>query len=213
MGFNYFDIIPFNTSVLKNQLSDYQFPVDKIRRLVASEDIIPIKKGMYVISEKHRTRKISREILANNIYGPSYISMDYALQYYSLIPESVSNISSITTKRSRAFKTSFGEFYYRQTLKKYYCIGIKIEKIYENYSFLIASPEKALCDKIVFTHNLKLFSTKSIFNFLINDLRFEKESLFNLNTFTIEQCIATGIKNKELSLLLKTIKKIQNEHT
>src|SRR5437870_3006083 len=74
-------------------LQDYSAPRDVITRLLDKKDIIRVKKGLYVFGENHRRRLIHLEVLANQIYGPSYVSREYALQYYGLIPEGVNEIT------------------------------------------------------------------------------------------------------------------------
>ena len=103
----------FDYQVLSDALSDYRKPRDRITKLLESEVIIRIKKGLYCFSEDFRKEPVSREYLANLIYGPSYVSLDYALSYYGLIPERVNIVTSVTTKRSCDFHTPLGVFSYR----------------------------------------------------------------------------------------------------
>jgi predicted transcriptional regulator of viral defense system len=83
----------FDYQVLLDTLSGYRKPRDKITRLLAAGAIVRIKKGLYCFGDPFRKEPISREHLANLIYGPSYISIDYALSYYGLIPERVETIT------------------------------------------------------------------------------------------------------------------------
>ena len=62
------------------------------------------------MSDDHNDTPISTEILANLIYGPSSISLDYALYYYGLIPEHVRVVTSITPQRNKIFNTPIGQF-------------------------------------------------------------------------------------------------------
>jgi hypothetical protein len=200
-----FDIIPFQTSALKAMLSNYNYPANKISSLLAKGTIIQLKKGLYILSEEYCQSSPSKDIIANHIYGPSYISLDYALSYYSLIPEKVFSVSSITTKRTRKFITPFGTFTYRQADSKYYSIGINIETIHDKYNFFIASPEKAICDKIVFTPYLKITTEKQMQSFLLDDLRIDFSGIELFDFSIIENCIKADIKRKELMVLRKTI--------
>jgi len=202
-----FGIIPFTNSALKLLLGNYSSPNDKISSLMASGDIIQIKKGLYVVSEDYRSKKISKEIIANLIFGPSYLSLDFALSYYGIIPERVAITTSITTKRGKYFSTTFGNFYYIHASYEYYSIGISHEKIEDKFNFLIASPEKALCDKIVFTKKLHLNNIQSMQKFLFEDLRIDLHHIKSLNFSIIEDCISLNFKQKELILLLETLKK------
>ena len=71
----------FDYQSLLNCLREYDRPRDKITDLLRQGAIIRIKKGIYVFGERYRRQPFSREVLANMIYGPSYISLDYALHY------------------------------------------------------------------------------------------------------------------------------------
>ena len=84
-----------------------------------------MKKGLYIFGEEYRRKPYSREILANLIYGPSYISLDYALQHYGLIPERVEAITSVARGRSRKFSTPIGLFTYRMIPLNAFRIGMK----------------------------------------------------------------------------------------
>lgn len=147
--------IPVDFAVLKSMFPDYKSVHNKISELERSGELIRLKKGMYVISPEVSGRLLSMELIANHLYGPSYVSMESALRYYGLIPESVYTLQSITTKHSREFKNSLGKFEYIQCAKKYYPIGIR-QEVKDDAVFLIASPEKALCDLIINTPNLNL---------------------------------------------------------
>ena len=103
----------FDYQTLLDALSDYSKPRDRITRLLASGAIVRVKKGLYCFGETFRRGPVVREHLANLIYGPSYVSLDYALGYHGLIPERVERVTSVTTRRSREFVTPFGVFSYR----------------------------------------------------------------------------------------------------
>src|SRR5512136_3222497 len=91
----------FDYQTLLDSLKQYERPRDKITSLLRRGAIIRVKKGIYVFGPKHARRPFSREILANMIYGPSCISLDFALQYHGLIPERVESLTSVTTGRGR----------------------------------------------------------------------------------------------------------------
>src|SRR5680860_1304511 len=71
----------FDYLALLRSLQDYAYPRDKITTMLRRGDIVRVKKGIYVFGDAHARRPYSREILANMIYGPSYVSLDSALQY------------------------------------------------------------------------------------------------------------------------------------
>lgn len=103
-----------------------------------------LKKGLYTL----KTNIPSEEVLANALYKPSYISFEYALAYYNLIPEMPYQITSATTKPTRLYSISGKTFIY-YTLKKELYFGYILKKTTDN-QFLIAEPEKALVDYLYF---------------------------------------------------------------
>lgn len=198
--------IPVDFAVLKSMYPDYKSVHNKISELERSGELIRLKKGMYVISPEVSGRLLSMELIANHLYGPSYVSMGSALRYYGLIPESVYTLQSITTKHSREFKNSLGKFEYIQCAKKYYPIGIR-QEVKDDAVFLIASPEKALCDLIINTPNLNLRYQKEVSIYLEEDLRFDMEALYQMDLNIFEQCAQNGKKKTAISNIIKLIKK------
>ena len=99
----------FDYLALMNALRDYRYPRDRVTKLLASGRIVRVKKGLYILGDELRGGPFSREILANLIYGPSYISLEYALSYHQMIPEWVRHIGCFPdgiykgARRSRRF--------------------------------------------------------------------------------------------------------------
>jgi hypothetical protein len=205
---NNFGIIPFTRGALTQMLREYNFPNDKISSWLTNGDIISLKKGLYVVSENYRTEKLNLEIIANHIYGPSYVSLDSALQFYRIIPERVSVVTSVCTKRSKSFENGFGIFNYYGAKEKYAGIGVDSKSQDGIHYFLIATVEKALCDKIVFTKNLQLKSLKSVQRFLEDDIRADFSAIESFNFNMLEQCAECGVKSKELSSLIKYLRNL-----
>ena len=114
----------------------------KIARMIHAGELLQLRRGLYATR-----RGIHPYCLAASIYGPSYVSFETALSYYGLIPEAVYEITSATLKRGKEFDNVFGRYRYRTVPRNVYPIGI--ERITEGgIPFLIASPTKALCDRI-----------------------------------------------------------------
>ncbi|MCL2434911.1 MAG: hypothetical protein FWD09_02080 [Lentimicrobiaceae bacterium] len=199
--------IPLESSVLQNLMNSYKFPRNKVSALEKRGQIIRLKKGLYVVSEKISRQNISRELIANHLYGPSYLSLETALSFYGMIPERVFAIRSMTTKRAKNFETPFGNFDYTTISSDYFSIGISQEIVENKYAFLIATPEKALCDLILATPNLRLQSVKAMRVYLEEDLRIDFSDWQNIDTEIIKKCAETGKKKNELKLLLKLLQK------
>jgi hypothetical protein len=164
------------TAMILDGLQDYRYPANKLARMVQKGEIFPVVRGLYVTD--HMT---PGHLLAASIYGPSYLSFDYALSYWHLIPEAVYVYTSATydKKKKKQFKTDFGLFTYRDVPKAAYPIGIQI--VAEgDYSFLIAEPEKALCDKL---YTISPAPNQGAFEaLLLDDLRLDPDSFGQLDT-------------------------------
>jgi hypothetical protein len=164
----------FDHPLLTSALSLYGAIDQKINELLKSGTIIRVKKGLYVFGPESRQGPICKESLANLIYGPSYISMEYALAHHGLIPERVETITSVTPKRDKEFKTPIGRFTYRYLGAAKYPGGITQEWIDRQHPILIATPEKALCDYVVLNDVPTLASQRSAKDFLKEDLRIDQ---------------------------------------
>lgn len=195
-------IIPVDYAVLRSLFADYHSPRNKIANIEQAGKIIRLKRGMYVVSPEVTKQLLSVELIANHIYGPSYVSMESALRYYGLIPEQVYTVRSLTTNRSKSFENAIANFEYITTNVAYYSIGIKLETIENRYTFLIATPEKALCDMITATPHLRIQSEKALVAYLNEDLRFDMSDLGNMDPNIVKGCIENGKKKDALKILL-----------
>lgn len=107
--------------------------------------------------------------------------MESALRYYGLIPEQVFTTRSMTTNRSKKFENTIGHFEYVKVNDGYYPIGIKQQIVENNYTYLIATPEKALCHMITTTPQLRIQSDKALITYLEEDLRFDISALHDMD--------------------------------
>lgn len=190
----------FDYRALLDGLREYDRPRDKITALLKQGTIIRVKKGIYVFGERYRRRPFSREILANMLYGPSYVSLETALHYYGLIPERVEAMTSVTGARGRRFFTPVGLFIYRGVSMNAYRIGIDQVELENGRSFLIATPEKALADKIQADRGTAIRTQAEMRTYLMDSLRIDPEGLENLNAETIS-LIAAQYRSRKLQLL------------
>ena len=163
--------VEFDYQTLMSALSNYANPREKVSSLLRQGSIVRVKKGIYVLGSAYRDRPFSRELLANMIRGPSFVSFEYALSYHGLIPERVSTVTSATTKRSKVYDTPVGRFSYRHVPKRYFSVGMTwIEG--KEVSFLMASPERALADQVRGAHGTTLRSQKAMADYLFDDMRY-----------------------------------------
>jgi hypothetical protein len=199
-------IIPVDYALLSSIFSDYKYPRNKIANLEIDGKLIRLKRSLYVVSPDVSGKLLSTELIANHIYGPSYVSMESALRYYGLIPESVSMVRSMTTKRSRSFENSISKFDYINCNEEYYPIGIN-QKIGDDYSFLIASPEKALCDLIAYTPKVRPRFIHAMLLYLEEDIRLDMEAFYKLEVNIFRQCAAVSKKKNDLNNLIKILQR------
>ncbi len=147
-------------------------------------------------------------LIANHILGPSYISLDSALSFHGLIPERVFEISSVTIKQSRKFKNATGVYHYTQLPLPYYAFGIINIILNNNQSIMIASPEKALFDKIITTKGVLFRSTIQAYQYLIENLRIDEERLKALNVAEMSRWLDDAPKKTSLKMMLKTLESL-----
>ena len=202
---NQFGVVPIDYGILASQLTAYKSPRQKIVELEKEGSLIRLKRGLYVVSPKISGKLLSIELIANHIYGPSYVSMESALRYYGLIPEKTYSVDSMTIKRSRKFDNTIARFKYTYCPSSYYAIGVN-QEMKEGYSFLIASPEKALCDVIIYTPQLRLRSMVAMQEYLCDDLRLDMDEFFKMDISIFEECALHNKKSEELNNIIKLLK-------
>lgn len=192
-----------NDAILK-KLANYSNKNTKLAREVRDGKIIKIVNGLYETDSN-----TPGYLLAGSIYGPSYISFEYALSYYGMIPERVTTITCATLakKKKKKFNTPFGTFTYRDVPILAYPEEI-ILKEENNYSYQIASREKALCDKLYTLKPLKNYS--NLEKMLFSDLRIDSENFNKLNIEKIEK-LSNLYHSTNILLLAKYMRRNKNE--
>ena len=182
------------TKILMNDYNNYSNIFNKIKSLVDTKKLFLVTKGIYETNPN-----IEGYYLANIIYGPSYLSFDFALSYYGLIPERVYTYTSATClkKKSKTYSNQFGNYTYNDVPSSVFSYFINIKE--ENgYTYFIASKEKALCDKL---YSLKPISNqKELSKLLFEDLRIDEYELTKLNLDDID-ILSSLYKSKNVKLL------------
>ena len=187
---------------LAQQFAGYTDVKGKIRREVQGGRLVQVARGLYE-TDVHADGKY----LAGAIYGPSYLSFDYALSVYSLIPEAVYGTYTSATFRkgkTKRYENAFGTFLYRDVPAAVYPFGVEI-KVEGGYSYQIASPEKALCDKL---YSLSpVYSVRALKELLFDDLRIDEAAFFALQKDDILQ-LAPLYRATNLKLLARFMEEI-----
>lgn len=163
------------TAMLLQEYNMYVNPEAKIARLVKSGELSKIIKGLY-----ETDASTPGHYLASIIYGPSYLSFEFALSWYGLIPEAVYVYTSATSikKKKKQYETPFGVYTYRDVPVSVFPYGTKMYE--ENgYGFVIASAEKAICDKLYTCSPCA--NKRELRELLFYDLRIDENAFLNVN--------------------------------
>ena len=190
--------MPKDHVTLMHELRDYASPKARLTRMIKSGDVIQVRRGIFL---EGKETGYSLKSLASVIYGPSYISFEYALAHYGLIPERVHAVTSAVynKNKNRRFHTPLGDFYYYYLPASVFPYGVALGE--ENgQSYLIATPEKALCDTLYKTRGIG--SVKALKALLFEDWRMEREAVLSLDREGI-LFLAPLYRKKIFRLLLK----------
>ena len=199
-------IIPVTTSIIESLYPELKSANKKVAWLEKQGVIIRLKRGLYVINPEYSGKTLSSELIANHLYKPSYISMSTALRYYGLIPEAVYVQQSMTVKHSRHFQTPFGSYAYKSISRKAFSVGVRsVNK--GDYAFLIASPEKALCDLIADSSKVILRYMKDVEIYLEQDIRMDMDEFYKMDATIFEDYMKVGKKADSISALLKFLRR------
>lgn len=186
---------------LMHELRDYASPKARLTRMIKAGDVIQVRRGIYLNSQE---AGYSLKSLASVIYGPSYISFEYALAHYGLIPERVQVVTSAVynKNKNRLFSTPLGDFSYAYLPVAVFPYGVVLG-VENGQNYLIATPEKAFCDTLYKTRGVG--SIKALRALLFEDWRMEREAVLALDRASI--AFLTPLYKREIfRLLLKWLK-------
>jgi len=198
----------FDYQTLLDAVHEYARPRMKISGMLAKGDIIRVKKGLYILGESLRRRPFCRELLANLIYGPSYVSLEYALHYHGLTPERAEILTSVTCGRSRTFDTPVGRFSYRMIPLEAFRTGMDRVELDDGRSFLIAVPEKALADQVVADRGAGITTQKELHDYLLNSLRIDPGMLGKLDPARLAE-IVHHYRSRRVKLLSGLVSRLR----
>ncbi len=193
--------IPITSNVLTSFLKGFKAPGQKIIEMEKNGEIVRLKRGLFI----RATEKLNMMLIANHIYGPSYVSRESALRYYGLIPEHVYTTTSVSINRSRIFENKLGRFSYDYLPMRYYCLGIEIKKENGIY-FQVATPEKALADLIVLSPKVRLRYLSETREYLENDLRLDMDIFITLKPERFEEFAAVSKKSQAMLNIVKLLR-------
>lgn len=195
-----------DAQTLLSLLSDYRKPREYISRLVKNQKLIRIKNGFYLVAHKIKQGKntlIPYEQVANLLYGPSYVSLEWALSFYGMIPERVHTVTCMTLGKNKNYRTPIGDFVYYKLSPNAYSIGVTQKKSPDfPGGFLIASPEKTLADLVFKT--CKGLSKEEIRQELLESKRIDRECFHQFDRLLLGE-IAKCYRAKSVDYLTDLI--------
>lgn len=184
-------------------LSDYQKPREWILRKVKSGELIRLKNGFYLIQNKIEDGGVPYEQVANLLYGPSYVSLEWALSFYGMIPERVHTVTSMALGRAKEYQTPVGSFSYVSCKSATYSVGVDLKKAQNSTgNFFMATPEKALVDFVYV--NCKNLKGSDLEVDLFESKRMDRETLAQLNKPLLLD-IAKAYCSKNIDQLLRLL--------
>ncbi len=188
------------TSILKDKYKKYANPLDKIKRDTDKKIIFRLTKGLY-----ETNKNTNPYLLASSILSPSYLSFDWALSYYGLIPERTVAITSasLNIRKNKTYINYFGRYEYMDVPKKVFSEGLTY--IEENdYIVKIATKEKAICDSL--SKLRPVSNIEELKELLFEDKRIDDNEFLSCNFNELIK-LAELYNKKNLHLLIKLIKR------
>ena len=188
------------TSMLREKYKNYANPLDKIKRDADKGIIIRLNRGLY-----ETNNNINPSFLAASILSPSYLSFEYALSYYGLIPERVTAITSasLSMRKNKTFVNAFGRFEYSDIPPRVFSEGLTYIEDGE-YAAKIASKEKAICDSLYKWRVVN--SINELKELLFIDKRIDEDEFASCD-FDLLLRLAPLYRRTNLDLLTKLIRK------
>ena len=182
------------TLILMDEYRRFQSPRNKISREAQKGDLIPLVRGLYETDPS-----VPGFLLAGCIYGPSYLSFEFALARYGLIRDRVYAYTSATfgKKKKKQYQNAFGTFLYRDIPDEVFPMDIRVRKEGE-YFYQIATPEKALCDTLYAATAFR--NKKELRNYLFEEIHMTESALLGLDGDRISE-LAEGYHCTNLKLV------------
>jgi len=195
----------YDLQSLRVKYSNYSNIAQKIQLETKKGNLVKIKRGLY-----SDDIKIDIVVITNVCYGPSYLSFEYALSYYGLIPERVSSYTSAcyNKKNNKEIYTSVGKIEYRSIPNDVFSYGIMFYKNENNMTYKMACKEKAICDMLYSKYPVRTIKDLKIL--LFDDLRIDEDEFAKLD-FSFIDSIADLYHSNTLLTLKKYIKEFTND--
>jgi predicted transcriptional regulator of viral defense system len=177
----------FETSLLLSGDVDTVDVQRQLSRWASGGRLYRLRRGLYAPAPPYGKVRPHPFAVANRLMRPSYVSLQSALAFHSVIPESVPLVTSVTTGRPGEFSTPLGTFMFRHVQMKHFH-GFREIQVVDRQRVFVATPEKALLDLLY----LERGSDSQRF---IAELRLELEDGFDLELFSR---LSTGFESRKV---------------
>lgn len=190
----------FTISMLKEKYRSYANPLDKIKREADNGNLIRLNRGLY-----ETDRNVNPCLLASSILSPSYLSFDFALSFYGLVPEKVVSITSasLMLRKRKTFINYFGRFEYDDIPVEAFSEGVTYIGEGE-YTVKMATKEKAICDSLYKWRVVN--NIKELKELLFTDKRIDRNEFAECD-FELMSRLAKLYHRRNLELLIKLIRR------
>jgi hypothetical protein len=196
-------VIP-SAVVVREDQAEYQVTRNQLCRWAKNGKLISLRKGMYAFHPEEIAAAPEVLYIANRLCEPSYVSMEYALSLYELIPEYVTVVTSVTTRKTMSFKNAIGHFAYQHVVPRAFR-GFRQEKQEHDRQVFVAEPEKAVLDFLYL--NASKFR-KDFEGVLIGSFRFQNLETLDLERMAeLSECYGNGNLSRLTNQLMDLIRK------
>lgn len=172
-----------------------------LKRALASGEVVRVHRGLYCLASRYLRQKLNPLVLAQRIYGPSYISLETALSCHGWIPEAVYAITSVSLDRAREYDTPLGHFSFSRVPQKTFYADVERVEDEEGGSFLLASSLKALTD-YVYVHKCDWDSARPV----VESLRVDERLLVGIEAKGLD-CHLANNSSRRVQRFLKGLRK------
>jgi hypothetical protein len=185
----------FDETVIRNLFPDRSEPARRVltHRAAAKGEIIRLKPGLFLLNSEYRKTHPHPFVIASALHSPSHVSLESALSYHGLIPEAVYQVSSVTSFRSRSFRTPVGVFTFSRVPASRPRAGVRATQIQAKNWVFIATPLRAIADSVYLDNQVSW--ERNGLSFLTESLRIELENLEHIHFSDLHE-IRTGLRNQ-----------------
>jgi len=183
-------------SIYQVLMWDVGFDSNNYTRWCKQGLLVRLRRGWFAFPEMLKAPDFARYV-ASRIYRPSYISMQTALSFYGMIPEVVTDFTSVSTLKTAEFTNEFGAYSYR-TVKPELFFGFELRKMQDGRTIPFATPEKALLD---FLYLYPEYNAAA----MMLDLRLDEDFLINELDLTRLREYSSQFGSKALEARLNTL--------